>query len=62
VHVFQKLSRLLIWLGIRLAIAMVAAVSATGFGLLAVPPAHAGLDEPVRLEQDHQVFSPLPSR
>jgi hypothetical protein len=60
--VFQKLSRLLVWLGIRLAIAMVAALSATGFGLLAVPPAYAGLDEPVWLEQGHQAFSPLPSR
>jgi len=32
------------WLVNRLAAASVAAVCATGFGLLATPPAHAGLD------------------
>jgi hypothetical protein len=61
VYLFQKLSRLLTWLSIRLAIATVAAISATGFGLLAVPSAHAGLD-PTAAEVEHSAPSPLHTR
>ena len=60
-YLFHRLNRLLRWLGVRLVIAMVAAVSASGFGLLAVPPAHAGLTEPASFELIHDALSPLPS-
>jgi hypothetical protein len=62
VNLFQKLSGSLSWLGVRLAIAMVAAVSATGFGLLFVPPAHAGLDGYMTHPLESSADSPLPSR
>jgi hypothetical protein len=61
VYLFKKLSRLLTWLSIRLAIATVAAISAAGFGLLAVPSAHAGLD-PTAVQVEHSAPNPLHSR
>ena len=60
-YVLRKLSQLLTWLSIRLAVATVAAVSATGFGLLAAPSAHAWLDATI-VEIDQSAITPLPTR
>ncbi len=44
--------RFLHWVATRLAAASVAAICATGFGLLASPPAHAGPDGMAATEID----------